>query len=69
MYPIGDDEYVDLDSSLVNHRSKKNNDVSGDEEVMVNFESQMENYEGSKKIITPGADVDDGIIKIAQKTI
>ena len=67
--PIGDEEHADLDSSHINHTSRENNEESGDEEVMVNSEIQMENFEGSKEIITPSPDLDDGIIKTTQNNI
>jgi hypothetical protein len=66
--PIDYEEIIDLDETHLKHKRNKSN-VVDDEEVIVNCEYYNESPKGSRKIITPGADLEDGIMKTTQNSI
>ena len=59
--PIDYEEIVDLDETHLNHKRKEN--VVDDEETIVSYEYYNEIPKGSREIITPGFDLEDGIMK------
>ena len=66
--PIDYEEIVDLDETHLNHKRKKEN-VFDDEEVIVNSKYYNEIPKGSREIITPSVDLEDGIMKTTQNAI
>jgi hypothetical protein len=66
--PIDYEEIIDLDETHLNHKRKKEN-VVDDEETIVSSEYYNEIPKGSREIITPGVDLEDGIMKTTQNSI
>ena len=62
------EEIIDLDETHLNHKRKKTN-VDNVQEAIVNSEYYSESPKGRREIITPGADLEDGIMKTTQNAI
>ena len=60
--PIDYEEIIDLDETHLNHKRKKTN-VDNVQEAIVSSEYYSESSKGSREIITPGDDLEDGIMK------
>jgi hypothetical protein len=66
--PIDYEEIIDLDETHLNHKRKKEN-VVDDKEAIVRSEYYNEIPKGSREIITPSVDLEDGIMKTTQNVI
>jgi hypothetical protein len=66
--PIDYEEIIDLDETHLNHKRKKTN-VDDVQESIISLEYYSESPKGCKEIITPGADLEDGIMKTTQNSI
>jgi hypothetical protein len=66
--PIDYEEIIDLDETHLNHKRKKTN-VDNVQEAIVSSEYYSESSKGSREIITPGVDLEDGIMKTTQNAI
>jgi hypothetical protein len=70
--PIDYEEIIDLDETHLNHKRKKTN-VDNVQEAIVSSEYyneiSNESSKGSREIITPGVDIEDGIMKSTQNSI
>jgi hypothetical protein len=66
--PIDYEEIIDLDETHLNHKRKKTN-VDNVQEAIVSSEYYSESPKGSREIITPGVDLEDGIMKTTQNVI
>jgi hypothetical protein len=66
--PIDYEEIIDLYETHLNHKRKKTN-VDNVQEAIVSLEYYSESSKGSREIITPGAYLEDGIMKTTQNDI
>jgi hypothetical protein len=66
--PIDYEEIIDLDETHLNHKREKTN-VDNVQEAIVSLEYYSEIPKGSREIITPGVDLEDGIMKTTQNSI
>jgi hypothetical protein len=66
--PIDYEERIDLDQTHLNHKKKKTN-VDNVQEIIVSSEYHSESSKGSREIITPSVDLEDGIMKTTQNVI
>ena len=66
--PIDYEEIIDLDETHLNHKRKKTN-VDNVQEAIISSQYYSESLKGSREIITPGVDLEDGIMKTTQNAI
>jgi hypothetical protein len=66
--PIAYEEIIDLDETHLNHKRKKIN-VDDIQEAIASLEYYSEIPKGSREIITPGVDLEDGIMKTTKNDI
>jgi hypothetical protein len=66
--PIDYEEIIDLDETHLNHKRKKKN-VDNVQQAIVSSEYYSESTKASREIITPGVDLEDGIMKTTQNVI
>jgi hypothetical protein len=66
--PIDYEEIIDLDETHLNHKRKKTN-VDNAQESIASSEYYSECPKGTREIITPGVDLEDGIMKTPQNVI
>jgi hypothetical protein len=62
------EEIIDLDETHLNHKRKKTN-VDNVQEAIISSEYYSESPKGRREIITPGVDLEDGIMKTTQNDI
>jgi hypothetical protein len=67
--PIDYEEIVYLDETHLNHKRKKENVVDDVQEAIIISKYYSDIPKGSKEIITPCVDLDDGIMKTTQNAI
>ena len=65
---VDDDEIASIEENIITNRTKKQK-ITHSKKIMDNSEGPSENSKGSREIITPGADLEDGIIKTKQNVI
>ena len=66
--PSDFEESVELEETHLKRKQRKTK-VVDEEELIVTFEYHDGSPKGSREIITPGVDLEDGIIKTMQNTI
>ena len=66
--PIDYKEIIDLDETHLNHKRKKVN-VDNVQESFISLKYYSEISKGIREIITPGVDLEDGIMKTTQNAI
>ena len=67
--PIDYEEIVDLYETHLNHKRNKENVVDDVQEAIVSSKYYSESPKGSREIITPDFDLEDGIMKTTQNVI
>jgi hypothetical protein len=67
--PFDYEEIIDLDETHLNHKRKKENVVDDVQQVIVSSEYYNEIPNRSREVITPGAHLEDTIMKITQNSI
>jgi hypothetical protein len=66
--PMDYEEIIDLYETHLNHKRKKTN-IDDVQEAIISLEYYNESPKGSREIITPGANLEDGIMKTTQNAI
>jgi hypothetical protein len=66
--PIDYEDIIDLDEKHLNHKRKKTN-VDNVQEAIISSEYYSESPKGSREIITPDVDLENGIMKTTQNVI